>query len=144
MDWQTISKASVAGVPLIFVIIGLVYWAKSFTRKDGSGYFCGNDLLVISMGIGLLLGGGYMVYQTRPPAGDAWILFGYWFTVVIYGILMGLVASGLYNIARDSLDKLIAKLTAGTALSANILTIVGSPSVSDPSIAAPTDQVDPK
>ena len=110
MNLTTYAQASVAGVPLVGVIIGLVYWFKSFKRKDGSAWFCGNDLLLISMCIGILLGGCYMVVQTRPPAGDVWIIFVYWFGAVVYGLLMGLIASGIYNVAMDGVNKVIASI----------------------------------
>jgi len=110
MDLTSFVKATVAGVPLIFVVIGVVYWFKQFKRPDGSPLFSGNTLLLISMGWGLFLGSGYMISVTRPPVGDWWTLFVYWFAVAIYGLAMGIVASGLYNAVKAIVEKQFAAL----------------------------------
>jgi hypothetical protein len=112
MDLQSFAKATVAGVPLVLVIVGLVVWFKSFKRKDGNRLFSGNALLVISMLVGLLLGGGWMITQTRPPAGDWYLVYVYWFAVLVYGLAMGIVASGLYEVARSFVEKTFSQLFA--------------------------------
>jgi hypothetical protein len=118
MDLTSFIKATVAGVPLVFVIIGFVYWFKQFQKADGSPLFSGNILLLISMAWGLLLGGGYMVASTRPPIGDVWIVFVFWFGVFVYGIAMGIVASGLYSAVKAVIEKqfttLLEKMVTGT------------------------------
>lgn len=116
MDLQGFARATVAGVPLVLVIIGLVYWFKSFTRADGSKLFGGNVLLLISMAIGLILGSGYMITQTRPPAGDWWPILGYWFAVIIYGLMMGIIASGLYEVARGFVERTFGELFQGVVV----------------------------
>lgn len=110
IDPQGFAKASVAGVPLVLVIVGLVVWFKSFKNSDGSRKFTGNQLLIISMLIGLLFGGSWMITQTRPPAADWYPIFVYWFAVVAYGAMMGIVASGLYEVARSFVEKTFAEL----------------------------------
>ncbi len=116
MNFAAYAQASVAGVPLVAVIIGLVSWFKLFKRRDGTAFFSGNDLLLISMCIGILVGGCYMVTQTRPPNADLWLIFIYWFGAVIYGFFMGLIASGIYNVAMDFVNKLLAS-TGGASSS---------------------------
>jgi hypothetical protein len=88
--------AMVSGVPLLLVVMGLVEWFKA------QGVI-GKTLGYISMAVGLLLGGGFMVTQTRPPLGDWWTGYVYWFGVVIYGLGMGIVASGLYDLVKKIL-----------------------------------------
>lgn len=72
------------GVPLVAVVIGLVEWFKRF----GIG---GNALMLVSMSIGLILGGAYQ-YAVNPPAD-----FADWLGLVVYGLMLGLVASGIYD-----------------------------------------------
>lgn len=96
---------SINGWPYILVVIGLVSWFKEFKRPDGSRLFLGNDLLLISMGIGLVFGGAFILAKTRPPVGDWWTVYVYWFGAVVYGLLLGLVASGLYNVVKGFLEK---------------------------------------
>lgn len=105
MDLASFAQVSVAGVPLVLVVIGMTYWAKSFKKPDGNQLITGNGLLVISMAIGLVLGGGYMLTQTRPPAGDWWPAVQYWFALAVYGLAMGLVASGIYEVAKGIVEK---------------------------------------
>lgn len=81
------------GVPLALLPFGLVAYLKKQGVKDKA-------LLFSSLGSGLVLGIGYIVYQTRPPAGDWWVVYGYWFGAVIYGLGLGLLASGIYEGVR--------------------------------------------
>lgn len=113
IDLTSFAKASVAGVPLVLAIIGIVYWFKAFRTKDGTQLFQGNSLLLISMAVGLIMGGGYMITQTRPPEADWWTVFVYWFAVAVYGLIMGVVASGLYEVARGFIEKTFGELFKG-------------------------------
>lgn len=110
MDLVSFAQATVAGVPLVLVIMGLVEWFKRFHKRDGTAMFSGNGLLLVSMGLGLLFGGLYMVSQQRPPVGDWWTVGVYWFAVAVYGLMMGLVASGIYEVAKSLVEKLFAQL----------------------------------
>ena len=88
--------AMVRGVPLVFIVMGLVEWFKRLNIQ-------GHALTLASMGIGLVFGGVYMFTQDRPPAGDAWLSVGYYFGLVCYGIGLGVVASGLYDVVKNIL-----------------------------------------
>jgi hypothetical protein len=79
------SQYLVAGVPLIFVVLGLVEWVKSFGVK-------GNAVKVVSMAIGLGLGVGYQLSVAMPVG------FTGWFGVIVFGLALGLVASGIYDV----------------------------------------------
>lgn len=101
-DLTVYIKAAVQGVPLLFVVMGLVWaWGKLGLE--------GKQQLVSSLMTGLALGMLYMVAQTRPPAGDWWLSFGYWFANAIYGLGLGVLASLLYELNKDLIKKLIEK-----------------------------------
>lgn len=89
MDYFT--NAVVAGVPLMFVVLGLVQWTKKLGLE-------GKALIAVSMGIGLILGGGYQIATVGLPSE-----FAGWFTIAVYGLGIGVVASGVY----DALEKVI-------------------------------------
>ena len=108
MDASFLDHA-VAGVPLLFVVLGIVEWFKSFKGKDGLPLIAGNGLLQLSLFWGLLLGMCFMLSQTRPPIGDWWVVYVYWFAVVFYGLALGLVASGFYDVIKNLVGKLTVK-----------------------------------
>lgn len=74
----------VAGIPLLVIVIGLVQFIKGFGLT-------GNIVKAMSLLIGLLLGGGYQ-YSLAAP-----VDFAGWFALVVFGLGLGLVASGLYD-----------------------------------------------
>lgn len=74
----------VAGIPLLAIVIGLVQFIKGFGLN-------GNAVKALSLAIGLLLGGAYQ-YTVAAP-----VDFAGWFSIVVFGLGLGLVASGLYN-----------------------------------------------
>ncbi len=99
--------AAVNGIPLTLLVFGLV----AFLKMQGVQ---GKQLLFASLGSGLLLGIGYMVYKTRPPIGDWWVVYGYWFGVIIYGLGLGLLASGVYEGARSAVTSVLTKFPMRT------------------------------
>jgi hypothetical protein len=110
LDFVSFLQAAVKGVPLLFVVFGLVEWGKRLTKKDGGQLIDGNGLLVLSLALGLLFGSGFMIMTERPPiAGDWYVLFVYWFGVLVYGIAIGLVASGLYDLVKGLIEKLVTR-----------------------------------
>ncbi len=82
------SNAIVAGIPLVLVVIGLVEWIKRFGVQ-------GAALNVASLLIGLIAGIAYQISFAMP--GD----FSGWFGAAIYGLALGLVASGLYDAGKS-------------------------------------------
>ena len=110
MDFSAFVKPAVAGIPLIFVVLVLVQVCKSLKKADGSQLVTGNWLVVISLVWGLIVGSGYQITQTRPPASDWWLIYGYWFVVMIYGVSMGLLASGFYDLFKDLIGTQLAAL----------------------------------
>ncbi len=78
----------VAGIPLVLVVIGLVEWVKRFG-------VAGKALNAASMAVGVVLGVAYQYAQAAPVG------FGDWFTAVVFGLALGLVASGIYDAAKS-------------------------------------------
>lgn len=89
MDFDAI----VAGLPLVLVVVGLVEWFKQLGIQ-------GNALRYISLTIGLVFGVGYQLSLAIPTD------FAGWFGAVVYGLGLGLVASGIYDAAADIVSKL--------------------------------------
>lgn len=102
-DLSVYIKSAVQGVPLLFVVMGLVW----FWGKLGA---VGKAQLFSSMGTGFILGMGYMLAVTRPPIGDWWTQYIFWFANAVYGIGLGLIASGFYEIGKGVVTKVVAKL----------------------------------
>lgn len=82
------SNAIVAGIPLVLVVIGLVEWIKRFGVQ-------GAALNVASLLIGLIAGIAYQISIAMP------VDFSGWFGAAIYGLALGLVASGLYDAGKS-------------------------------------------
>ncbi len=79
----------VNGVPLIVLVIALVEWVKRFGVE-------GKFLNVISMIVGIVFGVTYL-YAQSPL-----LSFSDWFGAVVYGLVLGLSASGVYDAVRSA------------------------------------------
>jgi hypothetical protein len=90
-DLQAYFSATVAGIPLLFVVLGLVQWCKTYITDSKA-------IRATSMAIGWALGGSYMIATNGPPAD-----FAGWFGIVVFGLGLGLVASGIYDVGKDLL-----------------------------------------
>ena len=84
--------AIVAGLPLVLVVLGLVEWVKRLG-------LAGKAVVIVSMAIGLALGLAYQVSIAVP------IDFAGWFGAAVYGIGLGLLASGIYDVGKSILNK---------------------------------------
>jgi hypothetical protein len=85
MDFDQI----VNGIPLIFVVMGLVELVKAFGAQ-------GKVLTAASFLIGLGLGVLYQISIATPDG------FAGWFGAVIFGLALGLVASKVYDAIRSA------------------------------------------
>ena len=85
MEWNQV----INGIPLIFVVMGLVELTKSFGAQ-------GKLLTGISVAVGLVLGVLYQVSLGVP--GD----FAGWFGAAIFGIGLGITASKVYDADRSA------------------------------------------
>jgi len=79
----------VNGIPLVVLVIALVEWVKRFGVE-------GKALNAVSMAIGAIIGVAYW-YAQQPLAS-----FADWFGAIVYGLALGLVASGIYDAARSA------------------------------------------
>jgi len=80
----------VSGIPLVVLVVALVEWTKRFGIE-------GKVLNAISMLIGAAVGIAY--FYAQAPLSS----FSEWFGAVVYGLALGLVASGVYDAARSAL-----------------------------------------
>ncbi len=85
---QVVSLALTGSAPLLLVVMGMVQWLK---RLNLSGVV----LNIASLLTGLLFGGVYL-YATLHPID----LLGFFF-VIVYGLVIGLIASGIYDLAGN-------------------------------------------
>lgn len=85
MEWNEI----VSGVPLIFVVMGLVELTKAFGAS-------GKLLTGLSAFIGLVIGVLYQLSLGVPAT------FAGWFGAGVYGLALGITASGVYNAVRNA------------------------------------------
>lgn len=82
---ELFSDLTVAGIPLMFIVLGLTQYVKSFGVS-------GPIVRAVSLGIGLLMGLGYKLSSGPLPAD-----FAGWFATIVFGLAVGLTASGVYD-----------------------------------------------
>lgn len=109
MDLPVYAEAAVQGVPLLFVVSGLVmFWGKLGLT--------GKAQLVSALLTGLGVGVVYMVMTVAPASGGFLPVFTYWASNVFYGLGLGLVAVGIYEAnkaaAAKGQEKAIQKIEA--------------------------------
>jgi len=105
-DWLAqFGAAAVNGVPLFLVVFVLIELMKRIKKSDGSQAITGNGLLLASFGLGVLLGMGTILFYTRPPAGDWYEGYVYWFAAVIYGIALGGIASVFFEVVKSLIER---------------------------------------
>lgn len=96
---EQLFKDMASGAPIIFVVMGCVQWVKvTFNTKEPWTN-------IVSMLIGLAFGGGYLYGVNKPHD------YMTWFAVVVYGVGLGLIASGVFKVGVQ-----MAKKAAITAL----------------------------
>jgi len=84
-----ISTLLIGGIPLVVVIFGLVEFAKVFG-------LAGKWLTLFSLVLGVAFGVTYKLATAAIP-----VDFAGWFVVVIFGLALGLVTSGLYDFVNN-------------------------------------------
>jgi hypothetical protein len=104
-DLSAYITAAVAGVPLLFVVMGLTHiWGQLGAE--------GKVQLASALGTGVILGTLYMVSQVRPPVGDWYEGFVYWFSSAFYGIGLGVLAVTGYETLKNVTYKAVGGLLA--------------------------------
>jgi len=86
----------VNGIPLLFVVMGLVELSKSFGAQ-------GKALTAISFGIGLIIGLLYQLSLGMPAD------YAGWFGAAVFGLALGLVACKVYDAIASASGKHEAK-----------------------------------
>jgi len=98
--FQKLDELSLIFLPLMAIIMALVEVWGRFGAK-------GKVQLASSLGTGLVLGGGFAVLVVQPANAVGWT------TVGMFGLIVGLSASGVYNvgkgIASRATDKLVQR-----------------------------------
>jgi len=79
----------VNGIPLLFVVMGLVELIKAFGVQ-------GKALIASSFGIGLVVGLLYQLSLGTPAD------YAGWFGAVIFGLALGLVACKVYDAMKSA------------------------------------------
>jgi hypothetical protein len=92
----------VGGIPLIVVIFGLVEFSKRLGLK-------GNGLTIFSLILGAAFGIAYRIATSGLP-----VVFAGWFEFTVFGLALGLVASGLYDFANSRFPKATEASALGT------------------------------
>jgi hypothetical protein len=88
-DGAMAADDAINGIPIILLVIGLTEMCKKLGVKD-------NWNILVSVGIGIAFGIGYQYYLI-PLVG-----FAAWFGATVYGIFLGLSASGLWKVAMSA------------------------------------------
>jgi hypothetical protein len=87
-----LTGALVTGIPLMLVVIGLVQFVKEKLGWSGTG------VEIFAICLGLVLGFGYHVYATEAII---WT-FNFIFEGAIFGLAVGLVATGIYKAYHET------------------------------------------
>ncbi len=88
---ESLSDLTVNGVSILLLVIGLTQWAKEAFGLQG------NQAKLLAVGFGLLLGGGFVLYENVDRVPDARLVF----EAIIVGLAVGLSATGLYDTAKS-------------------------------------------
>jgi len=99
MDFVNLTNDVVSHSGVILIILGLVEYVRQLGVRD-------NYLRLSSMAFGLFFGGGVIVAESGFPQDFA----GY-FYVVLAGLLFGLIASGIVDLAGRLIVKNVAVAT---------------------------------
>ena len=87
--------AAITFAALLPIVLAIVTYIGKFGVK-------GKWQLVSSLLSGLILGGVVMYFTTVPTTAVGW------FSLVLFGLLTGLAASGCYEVGKDIANKAVA------------------------------------
>jgi hypothetical protein len=101
MDFTKFFEAVPENAPIvIFIVLGLV----TLYGKFG---LAGKAQLGAALATGTVFGAGFMVAALGIPG-----TFAGWFSVLVYGLAMGLVASGIYETGKGVINRANQEQTA--------------------------------
>lgn len=110
MDISIYLQAAVNGVPILFVVFVLVQIFKNLKSANGEPLLQHNAILIAALAVGLLFGSGYAIAATRPPQGDWWTVYVYWFGVIVYGLGLGGAASVFWDALKAIIERAIERM----------------------------------
>ena len=93
--FSAITDAAVGGIPLVLVVLGLVAWLKQLG-------VAGRDLTISAMIVGAVFGAPFMYAQIADQfvgAAPGEFVMAI-LTIVVYALVYGLVASGVYKVGE--------------------------------------------
>lgn len=94
IDFNSLFKdATIAGVPLLLFVIALVQEIKQDANLSGP------VVRIVALVTGLALGLGYQLATAPAPN-----TFAGWFTAIVFGLLLGLAASRLYDAGTTMIE----------------------------------------
>jgi len=100
-DLTKFFEASASNAPiLVLVVLGLVTLYGKFGLK-------GKAQLASSLATGVVFGSGFMVAALGFPN-----TYAGWFSVVIYGLMIGLIATGVYETGKEVITRATTRQTA--------------------------------
>jgi hypothetical protein len=102
-DFTKLFKAIPENATLVvLVVLGLVTFLSKLGVK-------GIYQLISSMLLGIVFGAGFMIAVLGLPN-----TFAGWFSLLIYGLMLGLVASVIYETGKELMTKIVTRtLSAG-------------------------------
>jgi len=93
-DFTSFFEVSAKSGPIVvLIVLGLV-------QLYGKAGVSGKWQLFSSLFTGIIIGGAFQVAALGTPA-----TFAEWFAVVMYGLLMGLTATGTYEVGKKLLSR---------------------------------------
>lgn len=101
IDLSQYMTAAVGGVPIMFIVMGLVYFSKSMGLS-------GKGLQGAAMAIGLVLGSLYQISALGVPG-----TFADGFAIGLYGLGLGILSFMSYDMAGDLIAKAVAFAMGG-------------------------------
>lgn len=96
-DLSVYLSAVVSGIPIFFIVIGLVEVVKSLG-------VAGKALRGVAVALGLLFGVGYEIATLGLP-----VLFADYFAYAVYGLGLGILSFWTYDLGKGLIDKAVAK-----------------------------------
>jgi Flp pilus assembly pilin Flp len=98
-DFTVFFEASGKSGPLVvLIVLGLVTYLGKLGVK-------GRWQLISGMLIGLIFGGAFTIAALGLPS-----TFSGWFSTVMYGLMLGLVASGIYETGKEVVTKVATRI----------------------------------
>ena len=95
------------GIFIVVVVLLMVAFAGQFVRKGTKEpLLVGNAKLVFGFVIGFVFAVAAFLANTYPPVGEGWFAwFGYVFEGLLYGVIVGVLPSGTYELLLKQFAK---------------------------------------